>query len=174
MPSPMLGERVYNAYRTRGPPWLLLRGGGALLHPTSTKESFWHVAGGNTPRGVLHDSLFVGDRIAHADVLPRTRNQGISVCNLLGNCDGTGAAPRTESRTQAHDSLFVVSDTQSMLAEPVLRHLSYGSGAVLRYSIMVAELGSATSQNWGRSRLRYFSQLGNWEPALHNRLRESG
>ena len=96
------------------------------------------------------------------------------MCNLLGNCDGTGAAPRTESRTQAHDSLFVVSDTQSMLAEPVLRHLSYGSGAVLRYSIMVAELGSATSQNWGRSRLRYFSQLGNWEPALHNRLRKSG
>ena len=57
------------------------------------------------------------------------------MCNLLGNCDGTGAAPRTESRTQAHDSLIVVSDTQSMLAEPVLRHLFYGSGAVLRYSI---------------------------------------
>ena len=62
--------------------------------------------------------------ICHADMRPRTHNQGISVCNLLGNCDGTGAAPRTESRTQAHDSLFVVSDTQSLVAEPVLRRLS--------------------------------------------------
>ena len=32
-------------------------------------------------------------------VLRHHNNQGISVCNLLGNCDGTGAASRTESRT---------------------------------------------------------------------------
>ena len=89
--------------RTRGPPWLLLRGGGAMLHPTSTRESscgWWVPSQGDgdcSPdrcRTQAHDSFF-GDRIAHADVRPRTRNQGISVCNLLGNCNGTGAAPRT-------------------------------------------------------------------------------
>ena len=53
-----------------------------------------------------HLTLFVS-RSSVADVLSRTRNQGISVCNLLVPCDGTGAAPRTESRTQAHDSMLV-------------------------------------------------------------------
>ena len=85
-------------------------------------------------RTQAHDSMLVRERI-HSDMRSRTprlhekelpkstwdffqvipRNQGISVCNLLGNCDGTGAAPRSESRTQAHDSLIVVSDTLSLM-----------------------------------------------------------
>ena len=40
-------------------------------------------------------------------VLRHHNNQGITVCNLLGSCDGTGAGSRPESRTQAHDSLIV-------------------------------------------------------------------
>jgi hypothetical protein len=52
-----------------------------------------------------------------------------------------------------------------MVAEPLLLPLSFiGSHASRAWSYLC----------WGRSRLRYFSQLGNWEPALHNRLRKSG
>ena len=50
------------------------------------------------------------------------------------------------------------------------RHVMVAEPLLLPPQFMVAEPGSAP-MNWGRNRLRYFPQLGNWEPALHNRLR---
>ena len=55
------------------------------------------LAPGPNPDLQAHDSLLVGG--IHSDMRHQTCNQGISVCNLLGFCDGSGAGSRAESRT---------------------------------------------------------------------------
>ena len=72
------------------------------------------------------------------------------------------ASPSARWEARGHHLTLIHGNVRTRT--PVTAHV-LGSGALLRYSAFLL---------FGRSCLRFFPQYGNWEPALHNRLRKSG
>ena len=119
--------------RTRGPPWLLLRGGGAMLHPTSIKEFF-----GTSPEGIPRGASSMILCLLEIGLHTRTCCLGLatkeSQCvTFLGTATGRGLPPGPNPEPK-HTILCLWSRTRS----PCWRNLCSA------ICLMVAELCSAT------------------------------